>query len=144
MNPEVTVEQVDEHVVVVEVHRPPNNFFDVPLLEAIATAYEALDNDARIRAIVLAAEGKHFCAGADFTGRSGAGEVSADAGARALYTAAVRLFSTAKPVVAAVQGAAIGGGWDWPCPRTFGSAPHERDSPPISPDWASTKASGCR
>jgi 2-(1,2-epoxy-1,2-dihydrophenyl)acetyl-CoA isomerase len=110
MNPEVTVEQVDEHVVVVEVHRPPNNFFDVPLLEAIATAYEALDDDARIRAIVLAAEGKHFCAGADFTGRSGAGEVSADAGARALYTAAVRLFTTAKPVVAAVQGAAIGGG----------------------------------
>jgi enoyl-CoA hydratase/carnithine racemase len=108
--PEVTVDEVADHVVVVEVHRPPNNFFDVPLLEAIAAAYEAIDDDARVRAIVLAAEGKHFCAGADFSGRSGAGEVSADAGALALYAAAVRLFSTTKPVVAAVQGAAIGGG----------------------------------
>jgi 2-(1,2-epoxy-1,2-dihydrophenyl)acetyl-CoA isomerase len=109
-SPEVTVDEVADHVAVVEVHRPPNNFFDVPLLEAIAAAYEAIDDDVRVRAIVLAAEGKHFCAGADFSGRSGAGEVSADAGARSLYAAAVRLFSTAKPVVAAVQGAAIGGG----------------------------------
>jgi 2-(1,2-epoxy-1,2-dihydrophenyl)acetyl-CoA isomerase len=108
--PEVTIDEVADHVVAVEIHRPPNNFVDVPLLEAIATAYEAIDDDVHIRAVVLTSEGKHFCAGADFSGRSGAGEVSADAGARAIYAAAVRLFSTGKPVVAAVQGAAIGGG----------------------------------
>jgi enoyl-CoA hydratase/carnithine racemase len=60
--------------------------------------------------VVLASEGKHFCAGADFAGTSSAAEVSPDEGARALYGAAVKLFECRLPVVAAVQGAAIGGG----------------------------------
>ncbi len=98
-------------VAVVEVRRPPNNFFDPDLIEAIATAAHALDSDGRTRAIVLAAQGKNFCAGADFAGTSGAGEVSPDEGARRLYAAGARLFEVGLPMVAAVQGAAIGGGF---------------------------------
>lgn len=56
-------------------------------------------------AIVLCAQGKHFCAGADFTRPA---EDLGSAGDR--YTHAVRLFRSRKPVVAAVHGAAIGGG----------------------------------
>ncbi len=56
------------------------------------------------RAIVLAAEGKHFSAGADFAS-AGPADSTGD-----LYRAAVRLFRTRKPIVAAIQGAAIGGG----------------------------------
>jgi 2-(1,2-epoxy-1,2-dihydrophenyl)acetyl-CoA isomerase len=52
---------------------------------------------------VLCSTGRHFCAGANFAG-------TGDAGAQALYAQAVRLFAAATPVVAAVQGAAIGGG----------------------------------
>ncbi|WP_099184684.1 hypothetical protein [Mycobacterium kansasii] len=40
---------------VVEIHRPPNNYFDAALIEGIADAYERLDDDAQCRAIVLCA-----------------------------------------------------------------------------------------
>jgi enoyl-CoA hydratase/carnithine racemase len=101
--PDATVEFVG-HVAVVEIHRPPNNFFDAALIKGIADAYNKLDDDTECRAIVLCAEGKHFCAGADFSGPAGGLSIGE------LYTQAVRLFRARKPVVAAVHGAAIGGG----------------------------------
>src|SRR5437879_7176690 len=104
---DVTVEVADDHVATVEIHRPPNNFFDVALIDSLAGAFEALDDDPACRAIVLCSEGKNFCAGANLGGDRGGGAVSGD---RHLYDEAVRLFSTRTPVVAAVQGAAVGGG----------------------------------
>src|SRR5437870_2552449 len=101
---------LDGGVAVVEIQRPPNNFFDAPLVEYITAVFDDLGSRTDVRAIVLAAAGKHFCAGADFAGESDAAEVSADEGARVLYAAAARLFASELPVVAAVQGAAIGGG----------------------------------
>jgi enoyl-CoA hydratase/carnithine racemase len=100
-----------DHVATVELRRPPHNFFDVKLIGEIAGAFEALDGNSDCRAIVLAAQGKSFCAGANFGGN----DASADAGMRdastaQLYREAVRLFRTAKPIIAAVHGAAIGGG----------------------------------
>jgi enoyl-CoA hydratase/carnithine racemase len=100
---DVTVEHHDDHVAVVCMHRPPNNYFDTTLLEEVATAYEELGRSGWCRAIVLASEGRHFCAGLDFAGN--AGQDIAE-----LYRAALRLFAAPLPVVAAVQGAAIGGG----------------------------------
>ena len=96
-------------VATVEIHRPPNNFFDGPLIESIAQTYEALDEEAACRVIVLCSEGKHFCAGADFASKREAPEIQKDK-TRSLYRNAVRMFRTNKPVVAAVQGAAVGGG----------------------------------
>ena len=54
------------HVALVEIRRPPNNFFDIPLIKDIASAFESFDEDGNIRAVVLAAQGKAFCAGANF------------------------------------------------------------------------------
>jgi enoyl-CoA hydratase/carnithine racemase len=102
--PDVTVESAG-HVAVVQIHRPPNNFFDAALIKAIADAYERLDDNVECRAIVLCAQGKHFCAGADFSAPT-EDRVSPNE----LYAQAIRLFRTGKPVVAAVHGAAIGGG----------------------------------
>jgi 2-(1,2-epoxy-1,2-dihydrophenyl)acetyl-CoA isomerase len=93
-----------DHVAEVRLCRPPNNFFSFAMIDDLATALERLDHDGACRAVVLSAEGKHFCAGADFSS-SGPAYSTED-----LYAAAVRLFRTRKPVVAAVQGAAIGGG----------------------------------
>ena len=53
-------------VATIEIRRPPHNFFDVALINQIADALDALDADARCRAVVLAAQGKSFCAGANF------------------------------------------------------------------------------
>ena len=52
---------------------------------------------------MLCSAGRHFCAGANFAD-------AGDSGVPALYAHAVRLFSASTPVVAAVQGGAIGGG----------------------------------
>lgn len=115
---DVTVEIGDDFVADVEIHRPPNNFFDAPLIRSIADAYEALDKDPLCRAIVLCSEGKHFCAGADFNQESDAAPIP-DSGAAILYHEAIRLFRTEVPVVAAVQGAAIGGGLGVACSADF-------------------------
>jgi enoyl-CoA hydratase/carnithine racemase len=100
---DVTAERHGGHVAVVTLHRPPNNFFDTSLLSDLADAYEELGRSDWCRAIVLASEGRHFCAGLDFAGN--AGQAIAE-----LYGHAVRLFAAPLPVVAAVQGGAIGGG----------------------------------
>ena len=94
----------DDFVATIELSNPPNNFFSLDQIGGVADALELLDEDARCRAVVLCAAGKHFCAGADFSGGSRAYTTDD------LYTAAVRIFGTHTPVVAAVQGAAIGGG----------------------------------
>lgn len=99
---------LQDHVAVVEIHRPPHNFFDLALIRSLADAYEALDADPECRALVLAAEGKAFCAGANF--QAGSLDDTVAAGGSHLYAEAVRLFACAKPVVAAIQGPAIGGG----------------------------------
>jgi enoyl-CoA hydratase/carnithine racemase len=101
------------HVAIVEIRRPPNNYFDVALIEEIATAFEELDADADCRALVLAAQGKSFCAGANFgdADRDGGELLSGPRpGAAHLYIEGNRLFRTKKAIVAAVQGAAVGGG----------------------------------
>lgn len=102
--PDFVVVSTADHVSIVRLCRPPNNFFSVGMIESLATTLESLDVDGVTRAVVLAANGKHFCAGADFS-ESGRDDTTAD-----LYRAAVRLFRTETPIVAAVQGAAIGGG----------------------------------
>ena len=104
MSDALTVTVGDDHVAVLELCRPPNNFFSIEMIGGVADALERLDHEPRCRAAVLCAAGKHFCAGADFSG-SGRTFTTEE-----LYAAAVRIFRTQTPVVAAVQGAAIGGG----------------------------------
>ena len=107
----------DGPVAVVEIQRPPHNFFDVTLINQIADAFKSLDADDSCRAVVLASQGKSFCAGANFGSgsddRSGDAEFTED-GFRnrtgSLYEEGVRLFRAKKPLIAAIQGAAIGGG----------------------------------
>lgn len=110
---DVRVSDAGGHVALVEICRPPNNFFDEALIRDLGEVFARLDEDDGVRASVLASEGKHFCAGANFAS-------SADSAQRAqrregepnpLYQAAVRLFRNRKYVVGAIQGAAVGGGF---------------------------------
>ena len=131
--PDVVI-SFDGAVATVELCRPPHNFFDIPLIQHLADAFEDLEADRRCHAIVLAAQGSSFCAGANFVKTPAAGDANAAAHASAdpakplevsrdatpahrspravnpLYGEAIRLFSCGKPVVAAVHGPAIGGG----------------------------------
>jgi enoyl-CoA hydratase/carnithine racemase len=107
---------LDGAIATVEIQRPPNNFFDVVLIRTLGDIFHALDREPACRAIVLAAQGKHFCAGANFgEGRNlqsttSSGAQQGRAGSGHLYQEGVRLFEAGTPIVAAVQGAAIGGG----------------------------------
>ena len=115
----VTATVGDHHVATVELCRPPNNFFDVAMIGRIADLYEVLAAERDVRVIVLCASGKHFCAGADFSGGSGASGGGAAGGPGELYREAIRLLEAELPVVAAVQGAAIGGGLGLACSADF-------------------------
>lgn len=97
----------------IELQEPPHNFLQVAQVKAVADALEAFEQQPTIGAVVLAAQGRSFCAGANFSG-PGNGDTPADRGTggspEELYAQAARLCAASLPVVAAVQGPAIGGG----------------------------------
>jgi enoyl-CoA hydratase/carnithine racemase len=99
---------LQNHVGIVEIKRPPNNHFDYKLISSIADTFDSFDQDSECRCVVLCSEGKHFCAGANF-GKDRDMHDKTDPYSE-LYIQAVRLFRNKKPVVASVQGGAIGGG----------------------------------
>jgi len=97
-------------VTIVEIRRGPNNFVDTDMVAEIADVFEEMDRTRDCRAIVLCAEGKHFCAGADFSNRGPDGAALGGTRGRHLYKEAQRLWKSGKPIVAAVHGAAVGAG----------------------------------
>jgi len=107
--------ELSGHVGTIEIQRPPHNYFDIVLINSIADALEAFDSDSKCRAVVLAAQGKSFCAGANFgdgstLDKSGQRPGEASAPVAHLYIQAIRLFRTRKPIIGAIHGAAVGGG----------------------------------
>jgi enoyl-CoA hydratase/carnithine racemase len=114
MSEVATVEVRDDGVGVVEMRRPPHNFLSPALVETIADALEAFDGDPAVRAAVLAAEGRSFCAGADLGGDGPGTEAEVRPTSTSmtgrLYEGAARLCAVATPVVAAIHGPAVGGG----------------------------------
>lgn len=121
-----------DYVTTVEIQRPPTNFFDHSLIGQIADAFAAADEDPDCRAILLASQGKHFCAGANFgTGKadnSGSRDFTEEGFRNTtgiLYREGARLFTTKTPIVAAIQGAAIGGGLGLALVADFRVAAHE-------------------
>jgi enoyl-CoA hydratase/carnithine racemase len=101
---------VEGHVGIVTFACPPYNHVSVALLEALADALHALDDDDACRVVLLQSDGRIFCAGADFTAGGDFAQDDENAQTLALYAQAVRLYSTRKPLIVAVQGAAIGAG----------------------------------
>lgn len=100
----------DGYVAVFKVSRPPHNYFDQEIVGEIVNAGAEADADPDTRAIVLCSEGKNFCAGANFGDSGGGFGPERTETSRRLYTHAAELFRIATPIVAAVQGAAVGGG----------------------------------
>jgi 2-(1,2-epoxy-1,2-dihydrophenyl)acetyl-CoA isomerase len=97
--------RVDGDVGIVTLNRPPHNFMDADLISDVVTAIESLTGECL--AVVLNAEGRNFCAGADITKRESS---TFSRTGRHLYDHALDLFRQSLPVIAAVQGKAVGGG----------------------------------
>ncbi|MEM7339704.1 MAG: enoyl-CoA hydratase/isomerase family protein [Actinomycetota bacterium] len=117
---DVTVEVGDDNVALVEIHRPPHNFFSLGMLSDLTDAVESVDADPDGRCILLATEGKNFCAGAELARENPKlTSEEADGDAPHLYDYTVRLFAAGTPIVAAVQGAAVGGGLGLACMADF-------------------------
>lgn len=90
-----------------------HNAFDETLIAELTATLLALDADPTVRVIVLAGEGKSFSAGADLTWMQRQGAASVDenlADARRLAELFRTLSTLAKPTIARVHGAALGGG----------------------------------
>lgn len=98
----------------VEMARPAvSNAFDEQMIGALDAAFTALGANPQVRVVVLAAQGRHFSAGADLQWMQRASQASAAdnlADARRFADMLARLAHLPKPTVARVQGAALGGG----------------------------------
>ncbi|MBI4729561.1 MAG: enoyl-CoA hydratase/isomerase family protein [Acidobacteria bacterium] len=106
----------DGHIGLAELARPPHNLLDGDFVTELVEALETLAADPECRAIVIAAEGRSFCAGGNF-GPAGVtpapGQSPADLfreSASRIYGQGERIFRVGVPLVAAVHGAAIGAG----------------------------------
>lgn len=115
---------IDGHVALMEIQRPPHNYFDAALISALGDALADIDRETEVRAIVLASDGRSFCAGAQLGGGAPREEIEPPPpgdrhGGIRLYRDAVRIFEAETPIVAAVQGAAIGGGLGLACAADF-------------------------
>ena len=125
MSDRVTVE-LDEHVAHVQLNRPDKrNALDEGMFDGVLAAARQLADEPRVRAVVLSGAGHSFCAGIDFANfgnmasgplnaetesvREAAADLSAD-GANRPQQLAWLWQELPVPVIAAVQGAAYGGG----------------------------------
>ena len=111
--PNIEVTIAAPNVALVTLDRPPVNALGREIREGMLRVFDRLEGDAEVRAIVLTAKGHVFCAGADIK------EKQALAGAESDYARANRLtrdvffalVDSSKPVIAAVNGAALGAGF---------------------------------
>lgn len=109
MTEELVLKSIDSGVGLLRLNRPSaKNALSVELTEALSKALDELDSDSSVNAIILTGEGSHFAAGADVKEM-----VSLDANQVLLKNFAgccERLADVKKPVIAAVEGFALGGG----------------------------------
>ena len=103
--------QVEEGVAIATISRPPANALSQGLIKDVDAFLDAVEQDEAVRVIVLHGEGRFFSAGADikeFTGVSSGEEFAGLANNGQVVFE--RLETFAKPVIAAIHGAALGGG----------------------------------
>lgn len=116
---------IEEQVATVCLNRPDKaNCMNAPMWEELQACFEWLDESPEVRAVILAGNGKHFCAGLDLNMFAGLATDSEDPGRRAeqLRRTILRLQRNLSaiencrvPVLAAIHNTCIGGGVDMTC-----------------------------
>jgi enoyl-CoA hydratase/carnithine racemase len=110
--------EVDERILTLTLNRPDKlNAFTAQMMLEMLDALDRADQDDEVRAIIVTGAGRGFCAGADLSSGSGtfdAGQRGADAELESLRDGGgrvtLRLFECTKPLIAAVNGPAVGVG----------------------------------
>jgi enoyl-CoA hydratase/carnithine racemase len=108
--------EVDDRVLTITLHRPDRlNAFTPTMARELVAAFDAADADDDVRAVIVTGAGRGFCAGADlqaggdtfdYRARGVEDEVPRDGGGQI----ALRIFASTKPVIAAINGPAVGVG----------------------------------
>jgi len=107
----VRVEVTQRGVATVALARPgKGNAYDAGMLDALAAAFARLADDAGVRVVLLRAEGKHFCVGADLKPEASPEPSPAGRSRASLVDVCLALDRLPKPTVAVVRGGCIGGG----------------------------------
>ena len=107
---------VTDHVATITLNRPDRlNAFTHTMMKELLVAFDEIDADDDVRAVIMTGAGRAFCAGADlgaggetFADRDGAvtGRVRRDGGG----IVSLRIFDLKKPIIAAINGPAVGVG----------------------------------
>lgn len=118
---------VDDHVATITLNRPDRlNAFTGPMVRELKGAFDRADADDDVRAVIVTGAGRGFCAGADL---SSGGETFARGGSDISTPEGVvrdgggmvslRIFESNKPVIAAINGPAVGVGITMTLPMDF-------------------------
>ncbi|WP_397396526.1 crotonase/enoyl-CoA hydratase family protein [Phenylobacterium sp.] len=107
---------VEDHIATITLHRPERmNAWTLQMCNDLQAAFDLTDRDDDVRAVIVTGAGRAFCAGADLSGGSqtfGAAKPDKDTPIRRDTAGLVtlRIFDSLKPVIGAINGAAVGVG----------------------------------
>ena len=120
--------EVSEHIATITLNRPEQlNAFTGLMLRELIDAFDQVDADDDVRVVIVTGAGRGFCAGADLSGggetfsKGGSDEIPEDVGIPrdGGGMVSLRIFECTKPVIGAINGAAVGVGVTMTLPMDF-------------------------
>lgn len=105
---------LQDHVMTITMNRPKElNIFRSSIMRDITRIFTAMDTDASVRCVILTGEGKGFCAGADLAEEEDYDLVEIEEFAAVGYRMTRKIETFRAPVIAAINGYALGGGLEY-------------------------------